>query len=210
MIEEILGRKVGMTQVFDARGEVVPVTIIEAGPCFVTQVKTVEHDQYAAVQLGFEEVGRQRLNRPALGHLGDRPPLRVLREVRLPDVTGAELGQRVDISIFRAGDQVDVIGTSKGRGFAGVVKRHGFGGGPRTHGQSDRGRAPGGIGASTYPGRVHKGKRMAGRMGGRRVTVQGLRVVEVDAERNLILIRGSVPGANGDLLRVRKSIKRKK
>ena len=210
MIEEILGRKVGMTQVFDARGEAVPVTIIEAGPCVVTQVKTPERDRYTAVQLGFDEVEPKRLNKPSLGHLGERPALRVLREVRLPDIASCEVGQRVDVSVFRAGDAVDVIGTSKGRGFAGVVKRHGFAGGPRTHGQSDRLRAPGGIGASTYPGRVHKGKRMAGRMGGRRVTVQGLRVVEVDAERNLLLIKGSVPGANGDLLRVRKSIKRKK
>jgi large subunit ribosomal protein L3 len=210
MIEEMLGRKVGMTQVFDARGEVVPVTIIEAGPCFVTQIKTTERDHYTAVQIGFEEVEPKRLNRPLLGHLGERPALRVLGEVRVAETSPYELGQRVDVGVFRAGDCVDVIGTSKGRGFAGVMKRHGFGGGPRTHGQSDRGRAPGGIGASTYPGHVHKGKRMAGRMGGRRVTVQGLRVVEVDTERNLLLVRGSVPGANGDLLRVRKSIKRKK
>lgn len=209
MIEEMLGRKVGMTQVFSG-GEVVPVTIIEAGPCVVTQIKTVERDGYAAVQLGFEEVERKRLNKPLLGHLGKLPPLRVLGEVRLPDVSAYHVGQRLDVTAFQVGDRVDVIGTSKGRGFAGVVKRHGFGGGPRTHGQSDRLRAPGGIGASTYPGRIHKGKRMAGRMGGRRVTVQGLRVVEVDAERNLLLVRGSVPGANGTLLRVRKSVKGRK
>lgn len=209
MIEEMLGRKVGMTQVFSG-GEVVPVTIIEAGPCVVTQIKTVERDGYAAVQLGFEEVERKRLNKPLLGHLGKLPPLRALGEVRLPDVSAYHVGQRVDVTAFQVGDRVDVIGTSKGRGFAGVVKRHGFGGGPRTHGQSDRLRAPGGIGASTYPGRIHKGKRMAGRMGGRRVTVQGLQVVEVDAERNLLLVRGSVPGANGTLLRVRKSVKGRK
>lgn len=210
MIEEMLGRKVGMTQVFDSGGEVVPVTIIQAGPCVVTQVKTVERDGYAAVQLGFEEVERKRLNRPQLGHLDKLPPLRVLGEVRVADPSPYKVGQQVDVTVFRAGDRVDIIGTSKGRGFAGVVKRHGFGGGTRTHGQSDRLRAPGGIGASTYPGRVHKGKRMAGRMGGRRVTVQGLRVVEVDAERHLLLVRGSVPGANGDMLRVRKSVKHRK
>jgi large subunit ribosomal protein L3 len=210
MIEEILGRKVGMTQVFDDGGEIVPVTIIEAGPCIVTQVKTMEHDGTPAVQLGFEEVERKRLNQPLLGHLKGLPPLRVLREVRVANPAAYEVGQKVDVSVFRAGDRVDITGTSKGRGFAGVVKRHGFAGGTRTHGQSDRMRAPGSIGQSTYPGHVIKGKRMPGRMGGRRVTVQGLRVVEVDAERNLILVRGSVPGSNGDLLRVRKSVKHKK
>lgn len=210
MIEEIIGRKVGMTQVFDARGEVVPVTIIEAGPCLVTQVKTVEHDRYAAVQMGFEQVEARRLNKPLRGHLKGQPPLRVLREVRVADPAEYEVGQHVDVSVFRAGDWVDVSGVSKGRGFAGVVKRYGFGGGTRTHGQSDRLRAPGSIGACTYPGRVHKGKRMPGRMGGRQTTVQGLRVVEVDAERNLLLVKGSVPGANGGLLRVRKSVKHKK
>jgi large subunit ribosomal protein L3 len=210
MIAEILGRKVGMTQVFDDSGEVVPVTIIQAGPCIVTQIKTPERDGYAAVQLGYEEVERKRLNKPLLGHLKGLPPMRILREVRVDDPSAYQVGQKVDVSVFRVGDYVDVIGTSKGRGFAGVMKRHGFRGGPRTHGQSDRARAPGGISASTYPGRVPKGKRMAGHMGGRRVTVQGLRVVEVDPERNLLLVRGSVPGSNGGLLQVRKSIKRRK
>lgn len=199
-----------MTQVFDASGEVVPVTIIQAGPCIVTQIKTPERDGYAAVQLGYEEVERKRLNKPLLGHLKGLPPLRILREVRVDDPSAYQVGQKVDVSVFRVGDYVDVIGTSKGRGFAGVMKRHGFRGGPRTHGQSDRARAPGGISASTYPGRVQKGKRMAGHMGGRRVTVLGLRVVEVDPERNLLLVRGSVPGSNGGLLQVRKSIKRRK
>ncbi len=199
-----------MTQVFDASGEVVPVTIIQAGPCIVTQIKTPERDGYAAVQLGYEEVERKRLNKPLLGHLKGLPPLRILREVRVDDPSAYQVGQKVDVSVFRVGDYVDVIGTSKGRGFAGVMKRHGFRGGPRTHGQSDRARAPGGISASTYPGRVPKGKRMAGHMGGRRVTVLGLRVVEVDPERNLLLVRGSVPGSNGGLLQVRKSIKRRK
>jgi len=199
-----------MTQVFDPSGEVVPVTIIQAGPCFVTQVKTPDLDGYSAVQLGFGEVERKRLNRPLLGHLKGQPPLRFLREARVDDASAYEVGEQVDVSVFQVGDYVDVVGTSKGRGFAGVVKRHGFAGGPRTHGQSDRLRAPGSIGAATYPGRVRKGMRMAGRMGGRRVTVQGLQVVEVDVERNLLLVRGSVPGSNGGLLQVRKSIKRGK
>ncbi|MBN1484973.1 MAG: 50S ribosomal protein L3 [Chloroflexia bacterium] len=207
MIEEILGRKIGMTQVFDPSGEVVPVTIIQAGPCIVTQVKTRIGDGYAAVQLGFEETERKRLNRPLLGHLGAQPPLRVLREVRVPNPSDFKVGQQLDVSVFQAGDYVDVSGTSKGRGFAGGVKRHGFHGGPRTHGQSDRERAPGSIGAGTGTGRVRKGLRMAGRMGGRRVTVQRLQVVEVDMERNLLLVKGSVPGANGGLLQVRKSVK---
>ncbi len=209
MIEEILGRKVGMTQVFDAGGEVVPVTIIEAGPCFVTQIKTAEDDGYAAVQLGFEETERRRLNQPLLGHLRGLPSLKVLREVRVVNPSAYELGQKVDVSLFQVGDRVDITGTSKGKGFAGVVKRHGFRGGVRTHGQTDRTRAPGSIGGGTTPGRVRKGLRMAGRMGGRRVTVQGLCIVEVDPERNLILVRGSVPGSKGSLLQVRKSVKRR-
>lgn len=210
MVEEILGRKVGMTQVFDATGEVVPVTVIQAGPCIVTDLKTPERDGYAAVQLGFEEVERRRLNRPLLGHLSGLPPVRILRESRVDDPAAHEVGQRVTVGVFEVGDYVDVTGTSKGRGFAGTVKRHGFRGGPRTHGQSDRLRAPGSIGAGTTPGRVRKGLRMAGRMGGQRVTVQHLRVVEVDVDRNLLLVKGSVPGRNGGLLQVRKSLRRKK
>jgi large subunit ribosomal protein L3 len=210
MIEEILGRKIGMTQVFDQTGEVVPVTVIQAGPCIVTQIKTPGRDGYAAVQIGFEETERKRLNQPLLGHLGSLPPMRVLREVRVKDTAPHKVGERVDVSTFQAGDYVDVSGTSKGRGFAGGVKRYGFRGGPRTHGQSDRVRAPGSIGAGTGTGKVRKGLRMAGRMGGRRVTVQRLQVVEVDVERNLLLVKGSVPGSNGGLLQVRKSVKSRK
>jgi large subunit ribosomal protein L3 len=208
MLKVIFGRKIGMTQVFDDRGEVVPVTVIQAGPCIVTQVKTPERDGYGAVQLGFEETERKRLNKPLLGHLGGRTPVRVLREARVADVSPFNVGQVVDVGVFEAGEYVDVTGTSKGRGFAGAMKRHGFHGGPRTHGQSDRQRAPGSIGASSGTGRVRKGLRMPGRMGGRRVTVQNLQVVEVDVERNLLLIKGSVPGCNGGLLQVREAIKR--
>ena len=205
----ILGRKVGMTQIFDEGGEVVPVTIIEAGPCFVTQVKTPERDGYAAVQLGFKEVKPKRLTRPQLAHLSKNqlPPLRHLREIRVSDVSQYEEGQKVRVSIFDVGDRVDVTGISKGKGFTGVVKRHGFGGGPKTHGQSDRHRAPGSIGAGTTPGRVYKGLRMAGRMGNARVTAQNLQVVLVDPERNLLAVKGAVPGARNGLLTIKEARK---
>jgi large subunit ribosomal protein L3 len=207
----ILGKKVGMTQIFDARGEVIPVTVIEAGPCFVAQIKSVERDGYSAVQLGFEEVQPKRLNRPQLHHLqkSDLPALRYLREIRLneEDAVGFKEGQRVTVDLFATGDYVDVTGSSKGRGFAGVVKRYGFSGGPKTHGQSDRHRTPGAIGACKTPGRVMKGKRMPGRMGGERVTAQGLEVMLVDPERNLLLVRGAVPGAQNGLLLIREARK---
>jgi large subunit ribosomal protein L3 len=168
----------------------------------VTQVKRRERDGYAAVQLGFKEVKPKRLTRPQLEHLSKNqlPPLRHLREIRMGDVSQYEEGQKIRVSIFDVGDRVDVTGISKGRGFAGVVKRHGFGGGPKTHGQSDRQRAPGSIGAGTTPGRVYKGMRMAGRMGNARVTVQNLQVVLVDLERNLLAVKGAVPGARNGLL----------
>jgi len=201
-VKVLLGRKVGMTQIFNERSEAVSVTVIEAGPCYVVQVKTPDRDGYSAVQLGFEEVKPQRLSGGEKGHLvrSDLPALRYLREFRLRKSEEIEDGQRVLVDIFEVGDQVDVVGTSKGRGFAGVVKRYGFGGGPKTHGQSDRQRAPGSIGASANPGRVWKGQRMPGRMGGVRVTSQNLRVELVDAERNLLAVRGSVPGARGGLV----------
>jgi len=207
-VKTILGKKAGMTQIFNDHGEAVPVTVIEAGPCYVTQVKTLEQDSYRAVQLGFEEVKPQRLSSGEKGHLAhsDLPTLRHLREFELRDEE-IEEGQQVLVDIFEVGDWVDVVGTSKGRGFAGVVKRYGFGGGPKTHGQSDRQRAPGSIGACAYPGRVWKGKRMPGRMGGVRVTAQNLRVELVDPERNLLAVRGSVPGAKGGLLMVKQARK---
>jgi large subunit ribosomal protein L3 len=206
----ILGKKVGMTQIFDDRGEVIPVTVIEAGPCFVAQIKTVEKDGYSAVQLGSEETKPKYLSRPETQHLqkSELPPLRHLREFRDVDDNGemAE-GQKLTVDVFEHGEFVDVTGVSKGRGFAGVVKRYGFSGGPKTHGQSDRLRAPGSIGACTTPGRVFKGKRMPGRMGGDRVTAQGLKVVLVDPERNLLAVRGAVPGAKNGLLMIRQARK---
>ncbi len=201
MFKGLIGRKVGMTQVFDDEGVARPVTVIEAGPCYVTQVKTVEKDGYASVQIGFEEVKPKRLTRGQMGHLkrNDLPPLRVLREFKTKSTDVAE-GDKLSVEIFNAGERVDVVGTSKGRGFAGVVKRYHFGGGPKTHGQSDRWRAPGSLGSGTTPGRVFKGKRGPGRMGNERVTSSNVRVVLVDPERNLLAVDGSVPGPKGGMV----------
>ncbi len=196
-----------MTQIFDERGEIVPLTLVEAGPCYITQVKTDEKDGYTALQLGFGET--ERLNKPQRGHLKELPPLRYLREVRVKDVQNYQVGQKLDTGLFSVGDLVDVTGISKGKGFAGVMKRHGFRGGPATHGQSDRARAPGSIGSTTTPGRVFKGLRMAGRMGNEQVTVQNLKVVLVDPERNLLGVRGSIPGNRGGLVMVRRAVKSK-
>lgn len=205
-MEGLLGRKVGMTQIFAAGGNVEPVTVIQAGPCVVTQVKTEKTDGYTAAQLGFGET--RRLNKPELGHLkasGARK-VRYLVELRQqPSDQAVTVGQQLNVTLFSPGDLVDVTGTSKGKGFAGVMKRHGFRGGPKTHGQSDRARAPGSIGPGTTPGRVYKGTRMAGRMGNARTTVQRLQVIETDLERNLLVIRGSVPGPTGGLLVIRRS-----
>jgi large subunit ribosomal protein L3 len=203
MIQGYLGKKIGMSQVFDEAGRVIPVTVIEAGPCTVTQIKTKATDGYEAVQLGFGEVRRR--NKPLSGHLKASRLSRYLREVKADDVTQFQVGQRIGVDIFEPGERVDVIGRSKGQGFAGGVKRHGFAGGPRTHGQSDRTRAPGSIGAGTFPGRVIKGMKMAGHMGDCRVTVKNLEVVRVDAERNILLLKGGVPGAPNGLLLVRKT-----
>jgi len=208
-VKGILGRKIGMTRVFNAAGEMIPVTVIKAGPCYVTQVKRTETDGYEAIQIGFEEVHPNRLNKPQLGHLRKHnlPPLRILREIRVEDASQYEVGQVLTVEMFQPGDLVDVTGTSKGRGFQGGVKRYGFGGGPRTHGQSDRLRAPGSVGAGTFPGRVLPGTRMAGRMGNRRVTVQNLEVVGVDPENHLILVKGAVPGHKKGLVMVREAIR---
>lgn len=271
MLSALLGRKVGMTQVFGPNGMVIPVTVIEAGPCTVTQVKSVPTDGYEAVQLGYGT--KKHPNRPELGHLGhqlpltdrqrrkqqqegakarqeararkegaattteadeaesagaDKPatttaaprnargakrrrgagkalgPFEILREVKSVGGDLPAIGDTVDVGIFVEGEAVDVIGTSKGKGFAGVMKRHNFRGGPRTHGQSDRARAPGSIGPGTTPGRVYKGTRMAGRMGHERVTISALEVVKADAERNLLLVKGSIPGPNGGVVMIRK------
>jgi large subunit ribosomal protein L3 len=204
MINGLIGKKVGMTQVFAASGEIVPVTVVEAGPCTVTQVKTADKDGYQAVQLGFGHA--KRLNSPEKGHLKRLPPLRYLREFLVEKPEEFLVGQKIDAGIFKAGDKVDVVGVSKGKGFAGVVKRYHFAGGPKTHGQSDRHRAPGAISSGTTPGRILKGKRMAGRMGSERVTVADLEVVQADPERNLLLIKGAVPGGVNGLLLVKKAI----
>jgi large subunit ribosomal protein L3 len=204
----IIGRKLGMTQVFGQTGEVLPVTVIEVGPCYVTQIKTDDNDGYCAIQLGFDEVETRRLNLPQRGHL--KPVgrnLRVLREFRMNDVSEYELGQPVKADIFRAGQRVDIIGKTKGRGFAGTIKRHRFHRQPKTHGQTDRVRAPGAIGACTWPGRVWKGKKMAGHMGNSRSTSQNIVVVLADAERNLLLVMGSVPGPNGGIVLVQEARK---
>jgi large subunit ribosomal protein L3 len=202
----ILGKKAGMTQIFDETGEVVPVTVIEAGPCYVTQIKTVKTDGYEAIQLGFGEA--KRLTKPQRGHLPKGvPDVRHLREVRVDDASGYEIGQRIEAGIFTVGEMVDVTGVSKGRGFAGAMKRHGFAGGPATHGQSDRARAPGSIGSTSTPGRVWKGMRMSGHMGDHRTTNQNLEVVLVDPERNLLAVKGSVPGAKGGLVTVKSAVK---
>jgi large subunit ribosomal protein L3 len=203
MVTGIIGRKLGMTQVFRESGEAEAVTAIEAGPCTVIQVKTLAKEGYNAVQLGFANA--KHLKAPQRGHLKDMGQFKYLREFRLDDVGNVEVGEKVDVGLFKEGDLVDVIGISKSKGFAGVVKRHGFAGGPKTHGQSDRHRAPGSIGASTSPGRVFKGTRMAGHMGGDRVTVRNLEVLEADPERNLLLIKGAVPGNKNGLLLIRKS-----
>ncbi len=269
MLTAILGRKVGMTQIFTESGNSIPVTVIEAGPCTVTQIKTVATDGYEAVQIGFGT--KKNAKRPELGHLGHNlpqleaqkkrrqeeraktrqaarargesgvaaetddateagdgeaeqatstargtaerrrgrtggglGPFQVLREVEVKGDDEVTIGQVVDSEIFTVGDFVDVIGTSKGKGFQGVMKRHGFHGGQRTHGQSDRMRAPGSIGAGTTPGRVLKGTRMGGRMGNDQITIKALEVVQADAERNLLVIKGSIPGANGGIVLIRK------
>jgi large subunit ribosomal protein L3 len=236
MIKGIIGKKIGMTQVFLENGLVVPVTVIQAGPCWITQLKTQNQDGYTAIQLGFEEIAptvtddnerawkvERRLSKPERGHLGllepsekhpnrkkpknPLPPLRHLREFRLDDVSDLEEGQQVTVDVFEEGDRVDVVGTSKGKGFAGTIKRHHFKRQKKTHGQSDRERAPGSIGSTTTPGRVHKGKRMAGRMGGQRVTSQNLEVVVIDPALNLLAVKGSVPGAKGGVVTVHESVK---
>lgn len=276
MLSGMLGRKVGMTQVFGAKGAAIPVTVIEAGPCTVTQVKTASSDGYEAVQLGYGAAKLRNTPRPILGHLGhtlpqtpsqkrrqqqeqakarqaarkksgaaETPaiatqkeadeaeaattatskgaeraqaasarrrrgaaqalgPFALLREVDVIDGTLPTVGELITAEMFEVGERVDVIGTSKGKGFAGVMKRHGFRGGPRTHGQSDRARAPGSIGSGTTPGRVLKGTRMAGRMGTDRITIKALEIIQADPERNLLVVKGSIPGPNGGVVMIRK------
>lgn len=201
-IEGILGRKLGMLQVFDDRGQLRGVTALEVGPNYVAQVRTPENDGYSAIQVGFGEA--RRLNKPEAGHLkAAGRKLRHLREFRTSGQASYAPGDELGVDLFEVGSHVDVTGTSKGRGFQGGVKRHGFRGGPKTHGQSDRHRAPGSIGSGTTPGRVFKGTRMAGHMGARRITVLNLEVVAKNEDRNVIFVAGAVPGPNGGLVRVR-------
>jgi large subunit ribosomal protein L3 len=205
----LIGKKLGMAQIFDDAGRMIPVTIIEAGPCFVAQVRTKEKEGYNAVQLGFAETKNKRLTAGELGHLqrASLPALRYLREFPIDSDQTPKPGDKISVEIFQTGEKVDVIGASKGKGFQGGMKRHGFGGGPITHGQSDRQRAPGAIGSTTTPGRIYKGKRMAGHMGAARVTSSGLRVALVDAERNLLGVAGSVPGPKGGIVIIREARK---
>ena len=204
----LIGKKIGMTSIFDDAGQVIPCTVIEAGPCFVTQIKTKDRDGYDAVQIGFEPKKERLAAKPLKGHFAKAnvKPLRLVREFRGNGLTEMQPGQEVRVDrVFAKGDIVTVRGTSKGRGFQGVVKRHHFGGGFRTHGQSDRERAPGSIGSSSYPSRVLKGMSMAGRMGGEPVTVRNLKVVGIIADSNLLLVKGSIPGAVNGYVEIRKT-----
>jgi len=207
MLKGLIGKKIGMTQIFDEQGVAQPVTIIEAGPCFVTQVRNPEKDGYTAIQLGFGEVHPKRLTSGELGHLNSNglAPMRFLREFRSKE--SANIGDKLTVEVFTVGDRVDVVGTSKGKGFAGGVKRYHFAGGKATHGQSDRHRAPGSRGSGTTPGRVYKGARGAGHMGTDRVTIQALKIVMIDAERNLLGIKGAVPGGKGGLVLIKEARK---
>jgi large subunit ribosomal protein L3 len=206
MFPGIIGKKIGMTQLFQESGETVTVTAIQAGPSVVTQIKSRDKDGYDAIQVGFIEnkVKQSQLNSPEMGHLRGLENVRYLREFRADDISSIKRGDKVDVGFLKRGDLVNVTGLSKGRGFAGVVKRHHFAGGPKTHGQTDRHRAPGSIGSTTFPGRVLKGKRMAGHMGNKRVAVRNLEVIQADPERNLLLVKGAVPGADGGLLVIEK------
>jgi len=207
MLKGLIGKKIGMTQIFDEQGVAYPVTIIEAGPCYVTQVRNPEKEGYAAIQLGFSEIHPKKLASGELGHLNSNglPPMKFIREFRSKE--SVNVGDKLTVEVFAVGERVDVIGTSKGKGFAGVVKRYHFAGGKKTHGQSDRHRAPGSRGAGTTPGRVYKGARSSGHMGNERVTAQALKIVMVDPERNLLGINGAVPGGKGGLVLIKEARK---
>ncbi|MBR7832350.1 50S ribosomal protein L3 [Actinospica durhamensis] len=208
-IKGVLGEKLGMTQVWDADNRVVPVTVVKAGPCVVTQVRSIEKDGYAAVQLAFGEIDPRKVNKPEKGHFEkfDVTPRRHLVEIRTSDAAEYTAGQEVTAEVFTSGQKIDVVGTSKGKGFAGVMKRHNFRGLGAGHGVQRKHRSPGSIGACATPGRVFKGVRMAGRMGNERVTVQNLTVHAIDAEKGLLLIKGAVPGPNGGLVLVKTAAK---
>ena len=207
MLKGLIGKKIGMTQIFDEQGVAFPVTIIEAGPCYVTQVRTPEKEGYTAIQLGFGEVHPKKISSGELGHLksNELSPMKFLREFRSKE--SVNVGDKVTVEVFAVGERVDVVGTSKGKGFAGGVKRYHFAGGKKTHGQSDRHRAPGSRSSGTTPGRVFKGSRGAGHMGSGRVTTQALKIVMVDAERNLLGVHGAVPGGKGGLVLIKEARK---
>jgi large subunit ribosomal protein L3 len=203
----IIGKKIGMSRVFDANGDVIPVTVVKTGPCRIIQIKTKDKDGYDGVQLGFGEKRKSLVNKPLSGHFSKAKiePMRTLREVGLEKEEKVELGQEVKADIFSVGEKVDISGISKGLGFQGTVRRHHFRGGPKSHGQSDRLRAPGSIGGSSYPSRVWKGQRMAGRMGREKVTLRNLEIVDLDLNKNIILIKGAVPGKRDSILIIRKT-----
>jgi large subunit ribosomal protein L3 len=202
----LLGKKIGMTRIFDESGNVIPVTVVKVGPCYVTQVKTLENDGYRAVQLGFDTKKEKNTPKPIMGHLkkADVPPVHFLKEFYQEEGVEFKPGDIIKADMFKPGDPVKVSGLSKGRGFAGAMKRHNFSGAQTTHGQSDRTRAPGSLGQSSYPSRVFKGMRMAGRMGNTRVSVRGLVVVKVDVENDLLFIKGAVPGARNSYVEIYK------
>lgn len=206
----IVGRKIGMTQVFDEAARSIPVTAIEAGPCRIALIRTPERDGYSAIQLAFEDVKEGKLNKPELGHLRKAGvgPHRHLVEIRVADASQFEVGQELRADVFEAGERADVVGTSKGKGFQGVYKRHNFGGAPASHGTERKHRTPGAVGACATPSRIFKGQKMPGRMGNERVTILNLEVVRVDPERNLLLVKGAVPGPDGGLVLVRSAVRR--
>lgn len=208
MKKALIGKKVGMTQIFDEKGKVIPVTVIEAGPCVVAQVKTVESDGYNAVQLGFGDVKESKVNKPIKGHFTKSKLIlkKHLREFRIDDVASVKVGDELKADVFTKGDKVDIQGTSKGKGFQGVIKRHGQSRGPMGHGSMYH-RRPGSMGPTSTPGRVFKGKKLPGRMGNNTITIQNLEVVSVDLDKNVILVKGSVPGANGAILKIKSSVK---
>ena len=208
MNKALIGRKIGMTQIFDNEGKVIPVTVIEVGPCTVTQIKTVEQDGYQAVQLGFGDVKEKKLTRPELGKFtkAKLTPKKYLREFRLDSIEGMNVGDELKADVFQVGDKVDVQGTSKGKGFQGVIKRHGQSRGPMGHGSMYH-RRPGSMGPTSTPGRVFPGKKLPGHMGALTVTIQNLEVIKVDLDKNAILVKGSVPGAKGAILKIKSSVK---
>ena len=210
MNKGLIGKKVGMTQIFDESGKVIPVTVIEAGPCVVAQVKTEETDGYTAVQLGYGDIKEKKLNKPTKGHFTkvNVTPKKHLREFRLDSIEGLTVGQELKADIFTAGDKIDIQGTSKGKGFQGVIKRHGQSRGPMGHGSMYH-RRPGSMGPTSTPGRVFKGKRLPGHMGAQTISILNLEVVRVDLDKNVILVKGSVPGAKGAILKLKSSVKSK-